>query len=156
MIKHIFLTLTIFCCLLKGYSQTVFTYGKFAVSKDEFLRAYNKNNTPVTDKEAALREYLELYTKFKLKVQAAREARLDTLQQLQYDLQNFRSQVEENYLQDDKAINALIDEAIENGYITTIIIHYKDLEFENILKQIENITPETFLFLRNIFSGCNL
>ena len=124
MIKYIFLTLTIFCCLLKGYSQTVFTYGKFAVGKDEFLRAYNKNNTPVTDKEAALREYLELYTKFKLKVQAAREARLDTLQQLQYDLQNFRSQVEENYLQDDKAINALIDEAIERSQLDIHLLHF--------------------------------
>jgi hypothetical protein len=44
----------------------------------------------------------------------------------------------------------IIGEAIENGYVTTVIIHYKESEFENIQKQIENITPETFLFLRNI------
>ena len=27
------------------FSQTLFTYGKDAVTKDEFLRAYNKNKT---------------------------------------------------------------------------------------------------------------
>jgi peptidyl-prolyl cis-trans isomerase SurA len=42
------------------FSQTLFTYGNYAVSKDEFLKAYNKNKTPVTDKEAALKEYLDL------------------------------------------------------------------------------------------------
>lgn len=44
----------------------------------------------------------------------------------------------------------IIGEAIENGYVTTIIIHYKESEFENIQNQIDKITPETFLFLRNI------
>ena len=43
-----------------------------------------------------------------------------------------------------------VNGAIQNGHVTTIVIHYKESEFENILKQIENITPETFLFLRNI------
>jgi hypothetical protein len=43
-----------------------------------------------------------------------------------------------------------IGKAIENGYVTTVIIHYKDSEFENIQNQIDKITPETFLFLRNI------
>jgi len=33
------------------FAQTLFTYGKDAVSKEEFLRAYNKNKTPVVDKE---------------------------------------------------------------------------------------------------------
>ena len=50
------------------FSQTLFTYGNTAVDKEEFLRAYNKNKTTSTDKEKALREYLDLYSKFKLKV----------------------------------------------------------------------------------------
>ena len=49
------------------FSQTLFTYGNTVVDKDEFIRAYNKNKTPVNDKEKALREYLDLYIKFKLK-----------------------------------------------------------------------------------------
>ena len=44
----------------------------------------------------------------------------------------------------------IIGEAIDNGYVTTVVIHYKESEFENIQRQVNNITPETFLFLRNI------
>lgn len=111
-------------CISVAKAQTIFTYGSNPVSKAEFLKAYNKNKTPVTDKAASYKEYLELYIKFKLKVQAAKDARLDTLQQLKYDLQNFRSQVEEGYLQDDNAINALVDEALERSRKDIHLIHF--------------------------------
>src|ERR1017187_9248090 len=97
--------------LSAAFCQTIFTYGNHSVSKDEFLRAYNKNKTPGEDKRQALKEYLDLYIKFKLKVQAARDVSLDTLPSLMADLQNFRSQIENNYLQDDNEVNALVKEA---------------------------------------------
>jgi len=106
------------------FSQTIFTYGGTPVGKDEFLRAYYKNKTPVTDKEKALREYLSLYTRFKLKVQAAQALRLDTLQQLKYDMQNFSSQVEDSYMNDDKRMTALLDEAIARGQKDIHLIHF--------------------------------
>ena len=102
----------IFACLTSGiYSQILFTYGNNAVTKEEFLRAYNKNKTAVSDKAMALREYLDLYIKFKLKVKAAKDMRIDTLSSIANDLQNFRSQIEESYLNDESSVNALIDEA---------------------------------------------
>ena len=97
------------------YSQTLFTYGNNVVSKDEFLRAYNKNKTSVTDKGMALREYLDLYIKFKLKVKAARDIRIDTLSSLANDLQNFRTQIEEGYLNDESQVNALTQQAFERS-----------------------------------------
>ncbi len=106
------------------FSQTIFTYGGTPVGKDEFLRAYNKNKTPVTDKQKALREYLSLYTRFKLKVQAAQALRLDTLQQLKYDMQNFSSQVEDSYLNDDKRTAALLDEALARAQKDIHLIHF--------------------------------
>src|SRR5690349_14420012 len=109
--KRFFLLLTCIICTAVGFSQTLFTYGNNSVDKDEFLKAYNKNKTVVTDKEASLREYLDLYTKFKLKVKAAQELRLDTLPQLKADLDNFRTQVEESYMNNEKAVDALVDEA---------------------------------------------
>lgn len=102
----------IFACFISGtFSQTLFTYGNNAVSKDEFLRAYNKNKTAVSDKAMALREYLDLYIKFKLKVKAAKDMRIDTLASLANDLQNFRTQIEEGYLNDESQVNALVQEA---------------------------------------------
>lgn len=106
------------------FSQTLFTYGTNSVSKDEFLRAYNKNKTPVTDKEKSLREYLDLYSKFKIKVKAAQELKVDTLEQLKYDMQNFRNQVEEGYMMDEKGMDALVDEAIQRGQKDIHLLHF--------------------------------
>jgi peptidyl-prolyl cis-trans isomerase SurA len=106
------------------FSQTLFTYGNTPVDKAEFIRAYNKNKTPVADKEKALREYLDLYVKFKLKVKAAMELRLDTLPQLQYDAQSFRTQIEDSYLNNEKAVNDLLNEAFARSQKDLHILHF--------------------------------
>lgn len=107
-----------------GYSQTLFTYGKYTVGKDEFLRAYNKNNVPVANKEKAMRDYLDLYTNFKLKVKAAEDMRLDTLPQLKNDLNNFRTQVQDNYLNDEKGLKVLMDEAFNRSRLDLRVLHF--------------------------------
>ena len=124
MMKKIVVLLVVCLPAMQLFSQTLFTYGPYAVQKDEFLRAYNKNKTPVANKEQSLKEYLDLYTKFKLKVKAAQAQRLDTLQQLQYDLQNFRSQVAEGYMTDEKGLNELVDEAIQRGQKDIHVLHF--------------------------------
>jgi len=96
-------------------SQTLFTYGKKNVSKEEFLRAYNKNNTTSNNTEKAYRDYLELYTRFKLKVQAAYDAKLDTLSGQATELQNFRSQIIEGFMNDESSVQLLVDEAFERS-----------------------------------------
>ena len=106
------------------FAQTLFTFGNTAVEKGEFIRAYNKNKTPVEDKEKALREYLELYVKFKLKVKAAMELQLDTLPQLQYDAQSFRSQIEDSYLNNEKAVNDLLSEAFNRSQKDLHVLHF--------------------------------
>ena len=122
------------------HSQTVFTYGNTPVSKEEFLRAYNKNNTPVTDKEKAVREYLDLYSNFKLKVKAAEVLRLDTLPQIQYDVANFRRQVEENYMSDEKGSAKLMDEAFIRMQKDLHVIHFAVPVAEDSLKAYQQIT----------------
>ena len=107
-----------------SFSQTLFTYGKYAVGKDEFLRAYNKNNVPVANKEKSLRDYLDLYVNFKLKVQAAEDMKLDTLTQLKADLQNFRTQVQDNYLNDEKGLAMLMNEAFNRSRLDMHVLHF--------------------------------
>jgi peptidyl-prolyl cis-trans isomerase SurA len=113
--KKLFLFITSLSFLSAVYCQSLFTYGSHAVNKDEFLRAYNKNKTPSASKEQALKDYLGLYIHFKLKVQAAKDIHLDTLPALQSDLQNFRSQIEEGYLKDERQVEALVDEAFNRS-----------------------------------------
>jgi peptidyl-prolyl cis-trans isomerase SurA len=109
--KKLLLLFLFFAIISSVHSQTLFTYGNQKVSANEFLNAYNKNKSDTADNANALRDYLDLYINFKLKVQAAKDLQLDTLTALKSDLQNFRSQIEENYLRDEKALNALINEA---------------------------------------------
>ena len=122
--KKIFLLFAVTGFTNAVFAQTLFTYGNAAVDKAEFIRAYNKNKTPVADKEKALREYLDLYVKFKLKVKAAMELRLDTLPQLLYDAQSFRSQIEDSYLNNEKAVNDLQNEAFNRSQKDLHVLHF--------------------------------
>jgi len=96
-------------------AQTLFTYGQTSVSKEEFLRAYNKNNTGNTNTEKAYREYLDLYIRFKLKVAAGYAARLDTLPSQASELQNFRNQIADGFMNDDQSLQYLVDEAFRRS-----------------------------------------
>ena len=86
------------------FSQSLFTYGTNEVSKDEFMRAYNRNISHVDNKAPSLKEYVDLYSKYKLKVTAAKELKLDTAEQLKYDMMNFRTRLENDYMIDVKEI----------------------------------------------------
>lgn len=122
--KKFFVVIASFFFLSATYCQTLFTYGKNLVSKDEFLRAYNKNKTATTDKDQAIKDYLDLYIKFKLKVQAAKDMRLDTLPSLTTDMQNFRTQIQDNYLQDNKEVDALVNEAFNRSQKDIHVQHF--------------------------------
>jgi peptidyl-prolyl cis-trans isomerase SurA len=96
-------------------AQTLFTCAGSAVSKEDFLKAYNKNNTGEKPTEKTYREYLELYIRYKLKVKAAYELRLDTLPAQLAELQNFRSQIAENYMNDEESLDKLVNEVFARG-----------------------------------------
>ena len=113
--------------------QTLFTYGKYSVSKDEFLKAYHKNNAG-TDSIQNTREYLDLYVKFKLKVRAALDARLDTLPSQKADLANFRRSIESNFMKQDKYVTALADEALQRSKKDIHVAHIFIPFDENIVR----------------------
>ncbi|MBC7866511.1 MAG: peptidylprolyl isomerase [Gloeobacteraceae cyanobacterium ES-bin-316] len=122
--KKFYLLLVIAIGSNHAWSQTFITYGNNSISKQEFLKAYNKNKTQVEDKEKSLREYVELYSNFKLKVKAAEELRLDTLAQIQYDIRNFREQIMDNYLSDEKGIEGLSNEAFARSQKDLQVLHF--------------------------------
>ncbi|ULQ51432.1 peptidylprolyl isomerase [Flavihumibacter fluvii] len=95
-------------------AQTLFTYGPYSVSKQEFLGAFKKNNTsPPSDK--AYSDYLEMFIRYKLKVKAAYDMRLDTLPAQKAELLDFRKQVINNFLADEKTLQFLVKEAMVNS-----------------------------------------
>jgi peptidyl-prolyl cis-trans isomerase SurA len=108
-----------FICFLNmlpdGNAQMLFTYGSNAVSKEEFLKAYSKNNNETRPTEKSYKDYLELYARYKLKVKIAYEMKLDTLTGQQTELKNFRNQVADTYMNDEESVNALVNEAFERS-----------------------------------------
>ncbi|MBO9199499.1 MULTISPECIES: peptidylprolyl isomerase [Niastella] len=96
-------------------AQVLFTYGGKSVTKNEFLKAYNKNNSDTRPTDQTYRDYLELYIRFKLKVQAALDKKMDTLANQQAEWNSFRNQIIDGYVRDEASINELTTEAIVRG-----------------------------------------
>ncbi len=93
------------------FGQTLVRYGKYNITRDEFLKAFRKNNSHVIATEKAYRDYLNLYIRYRLKVQAAFDMKLDTLAQQITELQNFKSQIVDQYTNDETSLNKMAREA---------------------------------------------
>lgn len=101
------------------YSQKndniLFTYGNDQVTKSEFIHAFQKNNNLSKATEQELREYLDLYINFKLKVKQGFVEGIDTSYVFQKELASYRSQSAQQYLIDKEVTDQLIDEALERA-----------------------------------------
>ncbi len=99
------------CTINIAHAQTLFTYGTHTVSKDEFLQAFNKNPDTTGNRQHELKEYLDLYINFRLKLQAAYDEKADTNADLKVETANFKAQLTENYINQQADINQLLHEA---------------------------------------------
>jgi len=97
-------------------SEVLFNYaGDKKVTVDEFERYFKKNlnivNQEMTPEK--IREDLELYIKFKLKIQDAHDAGMDTAKSYLQEVDMFREQLARSYLYDREVTDALIREAYD-------------------------------------------
>ncbi|KYP15448.1 peptidylprolyl isomerase [Flavihumibacter sp. CACIAM 22H1] len=104
-------------------AQTLFSYGKHKVSKEEFLKAYTKNNPEGKATRSELEEYLELYVRYRLKIQWALDQQLDTLPSVKMDGESFRNQIAGHYLSDDSTLQVLVKQAISRATTDRKIAH---------------------------------
>ena len=122
--KHLFLLTLLFVLLSQVNSQVLFTYGDQPVSKQEFLTAYNKNRDVNQGKGNTFNNYLQLYIAYKLKVQAAKDLKMDTLAGIKADINSFKNQVEDNYLFDKNQVDALLQQAFDRSQKDIHVISY--------------------------------
>jgi peptidyl-prolyl cis-trans isomerase SurA len=111
----IIFTAFVSCLVIKCQAQTLFSYGDNNISKEEFLKAYRKNNISGKPTQKTYQNYLELYARYKLKVKAAYDLKLDKLPNQVTELQNFRNQIVVSYLNDESSLNSLINEAFDHS-----------------------------------------
>ncbi len=95
--------------------SVLFTVGDEAVTVDEFLYIYEKNNkndenfyTP-----ESIKEYLNLFINFKLKVKEAREQGIDTTRAFREEFESYRKQLTKPYMTDKSTLEALKKEAYD-------------------------------------------
>ena len=83
------------------------------VSKSEFLQIYLKNNNDPKFDKASIDEYMELFTKFKLKVAEAERLGYDTIPRLKKELEGYRKQLALPYLIDSVENKAMVRESYD-------------------------------------------
>ncbi len=83
------------------------------VTKSEFLQIYLKNNDNPKYDKAALDEYMDLFTKFKLKVAEAEALGYDTIPKLKKELEGYRKQLALPYLIDSIENKAMVAQAYD-------------------------------------------
>lgn len=105
-------------------SDVLFTVDDTPVTVGEFKYIYSKSKGNDADfSKASVEEYLDLYTKFKLKVEKAREMKLDTIPALKRELDGYRRQLASNYLLDKEVLNDLVVEAYDRLQYDVSISH---------------------------------
>jgi peptidyl-prolyl cis-trans isomerase SurA len=110
---------------------SLFTVSGTPVSLSEFKYIYSKTNGAKADySRASVEEYLDLYTKFKMKVARARAMQLDTSPILQEELAGYRRQLADSYLTDrevtDKLIKEAYDRMLKDINVAHILVIIKD------------------------------
>ena len=102
----------------------LFTVDGTQVHVSEFKYIYSKTNGKNADfSRATLQEYLDLYTKFKLKVKKAKDMKLDTVQSLQEELAGYRRQLADSYLLNKQVTEKLTKELFERSQYDLDISH---------------------------------
>ncbi len=89
----------------------IMTINNKFVYKSEFERIFWKNKKETTTNQKELDEYLDLFIKFKLKVEAAKEMRLDTVKKFKDEFSGYQATLQRPYLVDTTVNEALVQEA---------------------------------------------
>lgn len=102
-------------CALAAMSMTAFaaeelmTINGKPVTAEEFLYIYEKNNQAGALDPKTMTEYLDMFINFKLKVAEAEAQGIDTTEAFKKELKGYRAQATPKYLQDEAAMDSLIE-----------------------------------------------
>jgi peptidyl-prolyl cis-trans isomerase SurA len=92
-------------------SPVLFTINKKPVLADEIIYLYRKPNQtkPEEYTEQKIEEYIDLYIKFKLKVEEAKNRGMDTTASFRKEYNSYREELRKPYLPDNKLIDSLTE-----------------------------------------------
>ncbi len=141
----------LFCGMVNLTAQkddpVLFTVEDNPVHVSEFEYIYTKTNGKEADfSKKSLEEYLDLYVRFKLKVQRAKDLQLDTIPSLKKELEGYRRQLADSYLIDKEVTEKLTQEVYDRAQ--------QDVEISHILLSLPaEASPEDTLKTYNAAMG---
>lgn len=105
-------------------SPTLFTIGNEKVSKDEFVKVYQKTNVSgeADFSEKSLRDYLDLYVNFRLKVKEARDMKLDTTAAVLNEFKTYRSKLTPSYMYDTAVVREAYNRMKTDVHVEHILV----------------------------------
>ncbi len=105
-------------------NTTLFTIGNEKVSKDEFVKVYQKTNVSgeADFSEKSLRDYLDLYINFRLKVKEARDMKLDTTAAVLNEFKTYRSKLTPSYMYDTAVVREAYNRLQTDVHVEHILV----------------------------------
>ncbi len=94
-------------------NTVIATISNEPITTGEFLSSFKKNNQLSKTTPEELREYLDLYINFRLKVKEGLALKIDTSRAFQRELNTYQQQSAQQYLIDKDISDKLMDEALE-------------------------------------------
>jgi peptidyl-prolyl cis-trans isomerase SurA len=115
--SHIFsvfvLAMSLFLRLSGQEDEIILSIGDNEITRGEFERIYQKNNSSAVYDNKSVEEYLDLFINFKLKVIEAENLGYDTVKSFINELAGYREQLAKPYFEDKEYHEELLKEAYE-------------------------------------------
>ncbi len=117
--KEFLSMILVFAVFASAFAQNddpvLMTVGNEKVTKSEFIKAYQKNSMLSESSEQELRDYLKLYSEYRMKVHEAKLLKLDTAQVFQNEWASYKSQYAQQYLIDTEVSEQLLEETYDRA-----------------------------------------
>ena len=112
-----FLMAGLFCgvSMAQNADPVLMTVGNETVTKSQFINAYQKNSMLSEATEADLRDYLRLYSEYRMKVQEGKALQLDTANAFRKEWEAYKGQYAQQYLVDTEVSDQILEEAVERA-----------------------------------------
>ena len=141
-------------------SKTLMTIGNQNITVKEFLRVYNKNINLVQDQnQKDIDYYINLYSKYKLKLIEAKELGYDLKDSYKKEFKSYKNQLSNAYTTDKEVTESLVKEAYNRTAneikAQHILVRFQDnqdslLAYEKIQSLRSRLINEDFLNLRSL------
>lgn len=114
--RKTFVAILIFWTAASVHAQTLVKIGPEEISVPEFLWIYKKSNaSPLKYDEKSLKNYLDLYINFRLKVLEAESRGMDKDPDFKSELASYRNRLAERYLLEREVSDKLVTEAYQRS-----------------------------------------